>query len=231
MSSNTFVSYLRASTTKQEASGLGIEAQRAAVARFVGDRHIVREFVEIESGAKNDRPQLIAALALAKKTKSTLVIAKIDRLGRNVALVSGLMESGVDFVACDAPHASRLTLHILVAMAEHEREMISQRTKAALQAKKARGERLGNPVNLPEAQAIGRKVLQDRVDAFTARILPNIREMVAAGSKSVHAVADTLNARGITTRSGSRWYGATVLGLVKRAGYDGLAALAEKQPT
>ena len=103
MSSNSFVSYLRCSTTKQEVSGLGIEAQRAAVARFVGDRHIVREFVEIESGAKNDRPHLIAALALAKKTKSTLVIAKVDRLGRNVALVSGLMESGVDFVCCDAP--------------------------------------------------------------------------------------------------------------------------------
>ncbi len=225
MSSNSFVSYLRASTTKQEASGLGIEGQRAAVARFVGDRRLVHEFVEIESGAKNDRPQLMAALALAKRTKSTLVIAKIDRLGRNVALVSGLMESGVDFVCCDAPHASRLTLHILVAMAEHERQMISERTKAALQAKKARGEQLGNPTNLAEAQAIGRGVIKDRVDAHTGRVIPHIREIVAGGVRSVHAVADTLNARGITTRSGSRWYGASVLGLVKRAGYDGLGAM------
>ena len=95
-----------------------------------------------------------------------------------------------------------------------------------MQAKKARGERLGNPVNLPEAQAIGRKVLQHRADAFTTRIMPNIREIVTAGAKSVHTVADTLNARGITTRSGAKWYGATVLGVVKRAGYDGLGALA-----
>ena len=141
------VSYLRVSTARQGASGLGLEAQRAAVASFaMGSSHtVLTEFVEVESGSKSVRPQLNAALATCRLHRATLVIAKLDRLARNVAFIANLMDGGVEFVACDMPHANRLTLHLLAAIAEHEREMISQRTRAALQAAKARGVKLGNP--------------------------------------------------------------------------------------
>src|SRR5215831_14538405 len=142
-----FISYYRVSTSQQGASGLGLEAQREAVARHVAGAGgvIVAEFQEIESGKRNDRPEIAAALAACRLRRVTLVIAKLDRLARNVHFISSLMESGVDFVACDNPHATRLTIHILAAVAEHEREMISQRTIAALAAAKARGVKLGNP--------------------------------------------------------------------------------------
>src|SRR5580704_12543959 len=136
-----FVSYYRVSTAQQGASGLGLEAQREAVSRHVAGAGgvIVADFTEIESGKKSDRPQIAAALAACRLRRATLVIAKLDRLARNVHFVSSLMESGVDFVACDNPHATRLIIHILVAVAENEREMISGRTIAALAAAKARG--------------------------------------------------------------------------------------------
>src|SRR5271155_3138 len=140
-----FVSYYRVSTAQQGASGLGLEAQREAVSRHVigAQGVIVAEFQEVESGKKTDRPQIAAALAACRLRHACLVIAKLDRLARNVHFISSLMESGVDFVACDNPHATRLTIHILAAVAEHEREMISARTKAALAAAKARGVALG----------------------------------------------------------------------------------------
>ena len=120
-----FVAYYRVSTVRQGRSGLGLDAQRQAVARFVGAGQLAGEFTEIESGKRhNNRPQLAAALAECKKRRLTLVIAKLDRLARNVHFISGLMESGADFVAVDMPHATRLTIHILAAVAEHEREMI-----------------------------------------------------------------------------------------------------------
>jgi DNA invertase Pin-like site-specific DNA recombinase len=142
-----FVSYYRVSTAQQGASGLGLEAQREAVSRHVAGAQgvIVAEFQEVESGKKNDRPQIAAALAACRLRHATLIIAKLDRLARTVHFISSLMESGVDFVACDNPHATHLTIHILAAVAEHEREMISARTIAALAAAKARGVRLGNP--------------------------------------------------------------------------------------
>src|SRR5205814_3414624 len=128
-------------------SGLGLEAQRESVAHYLngGKWSLVKEVVEVECGKRNDRPAIAEALRLCRLHRATLIIAKLDRLARNVHFISSLMEAGVDFVACDNPHATRLTIHILAAVAEHEREMISQRTIAALAAAKARGVKLGNP--------------------------------------------------------------------------------------
>ena len=151
-----FVAYYRVSTDKQGRSGLGLEAQLATVenyaARSGGD--IIASFQEVESGKRSDRPELLKALALCRQKKATLIIAKLDRLSRNVAFIANLMESRVEFVACDMPEANKLTLHIMAAMAQHEREATSQRTKEALQAAKARGQRLGNP--RPDIPAINK---------------------------------------------------------------------------
>ena len=145
--SGKFVAYYRVSTDRQGKSGLGLDAQREAVTSYLngGSWQLVQEFVEVESGKRADRPQLAAALAACRKHKAKLVIAKLDRLSRNLAFVATLMESGVEFVAVDNPHANKLTIHILAAVAQHEREMISERTKAALAAARARGTQLGNP--------------------------------------------------------------------------------------
>src|SRR3954466_14112607 len=140
-----FVAYYRVSTDRQGQSGLGLDAQRAAVAGFFGARELIAEFTEVESGKRADRPQLAAALDLCRRRRAMLVIAKLDRLARNVAFIASLMEAGVEFTAVDMPSANKLTLHILAAVAEHEREMISARTRAALAAAKARGVRLGRP--------------------------------------------------------------------------------------
>ena len=165
------VTYLRVSTDRQGQSGLGLEAQRAAVASYMASRTLVGEFVEVESGRKDNRPQLAAALALCRQHKARLVIAKLDRLARSVAFISGLMESGVEFVAADMPEANRFMLHVMAAVAEHEREMISQRTRVALAAAKARGTRLGNP--RPDIARM-RAVVAERVAAFRATVRPQI---------------------------------------------------------
>ena len=147
MKTRPYIAYYRVSTQRQGRSGLGLEAQQQAVNVFLHGHEelIIESFTEIESGRKNDRPQLAAALDACRRYKAVLVIAKLDRLARNVHFISGLMESGVEFVAVDMPEANRLTIHILAAVAEHERETISQRTKAALQAAKARGTKAGQP--------------------------------------------------------------------------------------
>jgi DNA invertase Pin-like site-specific DNA recombinase len=195
-----FISYYRVSTAQQGASGLGLEAQREAVARHVAAARgiIVDEFQEIESGKKNDRPQIAAALAACRLRRATLVIAKLDRLARNVFFISSLMESGVDFVACDNPHATRLTIHILAAVAEHEREMISARTKAALAAAKARGVKLGNPNLRPGDRWAGRRARQARTahaDAHASDVLPYIEAARKAGCASLGALARADRAR------------------------------------
>src|SRR3984893_18460178 len=140
MARGKFIGYLRVSTEKQGLSGLGLEAQRKAIEDYLngGRWELLAEYVEIESGKRSDRPELAATLAHSKTTGATLVIAKLDRLSRNVAFISNLMESGVDFVAADMPMANRLTVHVLAAVAEHEREMISERTKRALGSIKVR---------------------------------------------------------------------------------------------
>ncbi len=213
MSTPRVVAYYRVSTDKQGRSGLGLDAQRAAVeAHVAGARGAVcAGFVEVESGRKRDRPQLAAALAAARAHRAVLVIAKLDRLARNVHFVSGLMESGVEFVAADMPTVNRLTVHILAAVAEEEARMISARTKAALAAAKARGVRLGNPNLLagsPEQARAANAVKIGRAQMRAADVLPFIEQACRAGATTLQQLADALAARGVPTPSGSgaRWH-------------------------
>ncbi len=216
-----FVSYYRVSTDKQGRSGLGLEAQRTAVTAFtMGRGNVLAEFTEIESGKKNDRPQLVAALDLCRKKKARLVIAKLDRLARNVAFIANLMESGVEFIACDMPEANRLTLHILAAVAEHEREAISRRTKDALTAARARGTRLGNPRPV-SSLARGRATLMKQTDERHANVRPLIKDLQAQGI-GLRAIARELNRRGIPTARGMKWAHATVAAVLQRDGKDTL---------
>jgi len=201
-----FIAYFRVSTDKQGRSGLGLQAQRKAVLDYLdgGRWSLVDEFVEIESGKHNERPQLTAALAACRKHKAKLVIAKLDRLSRNLAFIAALMESGVEFVAVDNPHATKLTVHILAAVAEHEREMISERTKAALRAAKARGTRLGNP-ELAKAAKRGTAAVKANARQFAANVLPIIEEIEQAGITSHNAIAAKLNERDVRTARGGKW--------------------------
>ncbi len=204
-----FVSYLRVSTDRQGERGYGIEAQRKAVADYLdgGNWQLLGEFVEVESGKRNDRPELAKALAACKKHRATLVIAKLDRLARNVAFIANLMDGKVDFVCCDMPQATRLTIHVLAAVAEHEREMIAARTKAGLAAAKARGVRLAN-VDLAGAN---RGAALDRA----AQLRPIFTEL---GGLSARAAAEELNRRGVQTPSEGRWHAATVIRVRERLG-------------
>lgn len=218
-----FVAYFRVSTDKQGSSGLGLDAQRAAVERYVASAGgvIAAEMQEVESGKKNDRPEIAAALAACRAHRATLIIAKLDRLARNVAFISGLMESGVDFVAADMPMANRLTVHILAAVAEHEREMISQRTKAALAAAKARGTRLGNPQlkagNRASAIAAGRARAR-KARAKARDIWPFIDAAQKAGCTTLGQLAEALTARGVKTPGGcSDWTAEQVRRVIKKA--------------
>jgi DNA invertase Pin-like site-specific DNA recombinase len=217
MKPRRYIAYFRVSTDRQGKSGLGLDAQQQAVRDFLAGRgELLNAFTEIESGRRNDRPQLAAALAACKKHKAALLIAKLDRLARNVFFISGLMESGVEFIAVDMPEANRLTIHILAAVAEHEREMISQRTKAALHAAKARGTKLGSP-QPKNGAAIRAQVLQDKADRFAANVLPVIHGLQAQGITRYKALARALNMRGIPTANKRQWYGTTVKNLLQRA--------------
>jgi DNA invertase Pin-like site-specific DNA recombinase len=196
-----------------------VEAQREAVSRHVAGAGgvIVADFTEIESGKKSDRPQIAAALAACRLRRATLVIAKLDRLARNVHFVSSLMESGVDFVACDNPHATRLIIHILVAVAENEREMISGRTIAALAAAKARGVRLGNPNLKPGDRRVARQARTDLSNAHAADVLPYIERARKAGCTSLGELARALSACGIRTPAGgAEWRAVQVSRILKR---------------
>jgi DNA invertase Pin-like site-specific DNA recombinase len=202
-----FVAYFRVSTDRQGRSGLGLDAQRQAVMSYLngGRWTLVAEFTEVESGKRDDnRPQLAAAIAACKKQKARLVIAKLDRLSRNLAFIAALMESGVEFVAVDNPHMNKLTIHILAAVAEHEREMISERTKAALAAAKARGKVLGNP-DMPEISKRGVAALKANARRFAANVRPIIEEIMRAGATSHNAIAAKLNERNVRTARGGVW--------------------------
>jgi DNA invertase Pin-like site-specific DNA recombinase len=205
-----FVSYLRVSTARQGRSGLGLEAQRQAVTDFLngGNWTLVKEFRETESGKKADRPELEKAFQLCRLTGAKLVIAKLDRLSRDAHFLLGLEKAGVDFVAADMPHANKLTIGIMAVMAQHEREMISARTKAALAAAKRRGVKLGGdrgsiPTNKQRARAIA--VRQDRADSRAADLAPVVKELQAAGAVTLRAIAAGLEERGIPAARGGAW--------------------------
>ncbi|MGF6641866.1 recombinase family protein [Paraburkholderia sp. MM6662-R1] len=203
-----FVSYLRVSTVRQGMSGLGFDAQREAVMHFLngGQGELVGEFVETETGKGRDaldrRPQLRAALDMCKKHGATLIIAKLDRLARNVHFISGLMETGCDFVAADMPQASKVMLQMHAVMAEWERDQISRCTKDALRAAKARGVKLGvaGPANLkPNIEA-----RQQAADAFAAKLSATLNGFRSAGM-SQRQMVDELNALGVKTTRGGQW--------------------------
>lgn len=223
MPAGKFVSYVRVSTARQGASGLGLEAQQEAVRSYLngGAWTLVAEVREIESGKRNDRPKLTEALRLCRLHGATLIIAKLDRLARNVAFISNLMEAGVDFVAVDFPQANRLTVHILAAVAEHEAAMISARTKAALGAARARGVQLGGDRgNFAEIAARGpvasRAVRSEKAAKRAADVLPVIQD-IQAGGASLRKIAEELTTRGIPAPRGGPWSAVQVKRVLDRA--------------
>ncbi|WP_428306515.1 recombinase family protein [Lacipirellula sp.] len=210
------IAYVRVSTNKQAASGLGLEAQQAAVTAFAQSNSatIASEFIEVETGKRADRPELARAIAACRRQRATLVIAKLDRLARNVAFVANLMEARVPFVACDNPNATPLTVHILSAVAEDEAKRISQRTKDALARAKARGTVLGKPANLTEsARRKGTVANIQAAHRHASLALPLARKLRDAGETLV-AIANHLTDGGMLTRTGKAWSATSVLRLL-----------------
>lgn len=208
------ITYYRVSTEKQGISGLGLDAQKQAVRAFAkaNDFMLTSEFIEVESGKKHQRPVLSQALNACRDERATLLIAKLDRLGRNVAFISRLMESGIDFKAVDNPHAGKLLVHIMAAFAEHERDLISERTIAALKAAKAKGVELGKH---------GRYVLsvqnKQEADRFAATLMPTIRQFQQRGITTVRAITRELNRLCVPTyRNGGKWHISTVHKIMTR---------------
>jgi DNA invertase Pin-like site-specific DNA recombinase len=217
------ISYLRVSTARQGRSGLGIEAQRAAIARFAETEgyEIIREYVEVETGkgadALDKRPQLSGALADAKKRKCAVVVAKLDRLSRDVHFISGLMAHHVQFIVAElGPDVDPFLLHLYAAIAEKERNVIAGRTKSALAAAKARGVTLGGP-KLHEARVAAQVAIKTNADQHAAYVLPMIRAAQKHGATSLRDIADALNARGVSTARGGQWHATSVKNVLDRA--------------
>lgn len=207
-----FVAYYRVSTQRQGQSGLGLEAQKAAVTAFLngGNWTLVAEMVEVESGKRNDRPKLAEALRLCRLHKAKLLVAKLDRLSRNVAFVSALMESGVRFQAVDMPDVNDMVVHILASVAQGEAKAISERTRVALQAAKARGTVLGGlrwditSVGI-QGRAAALQTRQANAAKYRADVLPVIHQKQAEGAVTLKAIADALNSDGTPAPSGGSW--------------------------
>jgi DNA invertase Pin-like site-specific DNA recombinase len=218
------VAYYRVSTKQQHRSGLGIEAQRAAVARFAEAEQIqlIAEYVEAETGKGADaldrRPQLAAALAAARAAKCPVIVSKLDRLSRDVAFISGLMAQRVPFIVAElGPDADPFMLHLYAALAEMERRLISERTKTALGVKRAQGVKLGNPRNICAAGDLGRQALVSAADQFARDILPAVTAIRSAGTTSLAGISKALNKQGIRTARGKRWHVSSVANLLERA--------------
>lgn len=218
------ISYLRVSTSKQGHSGLGLEAQRSAIQTYVASRgtKVIKEFLEVESGKVNDRPQLQVALHLAKVTGSVLVIAKLDRLSRNASFLLALRDSGVKFIAADMPDANELTVGIMALVAQQEREAISNRTKEALQAAKRRGKVLGNPngatalLRAAKGNIASLRVIKNNADSHSANLKPVIESLALENITSLGAIAKELNQRGMLTPRGKSWHKSSVSNLLDR---------------
>lgn len=217
-----WVVYYRVSTARQGQSGLGLEAQRGAVAAFVAGREgrVVAEYTEVESGKRRDRPQLAAALDAARLWGATLLVAKLDRLARDAAFLLSLRDAGIDITAADMPDANRLMVGILALVAEQERDAIAARTRAALAARKARGLPLGHPDNLRRGDAEGaaraRAARTAKAEASVRRTLPAIRALLAQGL-SLRGAAAELNRRGIPASRGGAWTATTVKRMLQRS--------------
>jgi len=218
------VAYYRVSTRQQQRSGLGIEAQRATVQRFAEAEqiNIIAEFVEAESGKGADaldrRPQLAAALASAKSAKCCVLVSKLDRLSRDVAFVAGLMAQRVPFIVAELGRdADPFMLHLYAALAEKERRLISERTKAALAVRKGSGAKLGNPTNIQIAGEIGRSTLIAAADEQARSLLPLLRTLRTEGAITIGAITRSLNERKIPAARGSRWHISAVANLLARA--------------
>jgi DNA invertase Pin-like site-specific DNA recombinase len=206
------VAYLRVSTQRQGASGLGLEAQQEAIERYAATtgQSVLATFTEVESGAAKDRPQLSAALDLCRRRKATLLIARLDRLSRNLAFVAQLLDANVEIKAADMPEANRLMLQMVAVFAEHERRLISERTRAALAAAKNRGVRLG--VNGQVLAALHRQAAQ----AYAWDMRDAVELCRADGATTCRAIAAALNERGFASREGGRWHASNVVRLLTR---------------
>lgn len=214
-----YISYYRVSTARQGKSGLGLDAQRQAVLAYLNGAKLISEFVEVESGGRNDRPELTEALAACRLQRATLVIAKLDRLARNVAFVSNLMDAGVEFVAVDYPTANRLTIHILSAVAEHEARMISERTRAALAAAKERGRALGGfrgRAGTCADCARARATRTAKANRRASDLAPTIQAIREGGGRSLRSIATGLNALAIAAPRGGLWTAAQVRRALQR---------------
>jgi len=206
----SYISYLRQSTSKQEQSGLGVEAQREIIKNHIKDAAILNEFVETETGKRNDRPKLMEALAQCRKTNSTLVVAKLDRLSRNVAFTSKLLENDVEILFCDFPEANRLILHIISSIAEYEANLISTRTRQSLQAKKARGCQLGKSENLlnKHKQAIensNKTNSQKAIDNDNNKRASALIQSMVKDNKTFAEIKKSLNNQGFKTSRGCQF--------------------------
>lgn len=218
------VAYYRVSTASQGHSGLGLDAQREEVGRYCQGRsgEILGEYVEVESGKRNDRPELAKALHHSKVTGATLVAAKLDRLSRNAAFLLTLRDSGAKFVAADNPDVNDMTIGILAVVAEEERKAISARTKAALRAAKARGIKLGNPNGAKalrraaKGNAAALNAISDAADRHAADLAPVIVQLRSEGYKSLHKIAAALNQRHFQTPRGRVWHASSVKNLLAR---------------
>ncbi len=215
---NGFIAYYRVSTQRQGASGLGLEAQKSSVLSFLNNRTLIAEYTDIETGKNDNRPQLLKAIELAKQSNSTLLIAKLDRLSRNLTFVSTLMDTKVKFICCDMPDANELTIHIFGALAQWERVRIGERTRSALGALKARGKRLGCPANFTdEVRSMGPIKMTEiaKANSNNQKAKKLINLLINAG-KSLRQVANELNEAGFKTSKGYQFGAEQVRRLVNQ---------------